>query len=164
VSTDIWSNGSVLLERYHRNSTVGYRLIGPAVYRTGNGFYQSFRHPKPFRDRFALFDAVETRVVNSRTDGPGPARYTVVGDRLEHPERFAAATNVRRPSNVSLRAVIDDRGLVRSFRLSYDGQFPSGETVHVSRRVVYRDVGEVDRVPRPEWSDRATGASGNRSR
>lgn len=164
VRTDVWSNGSVLLERYRRNGTVGYRLVGPAVYRTGNGFYQSFRHPKPFRDRVTLFGAIETRVAAVRTERSGPARYTVVGERLDDPDRFAAATNVRQPTNVSLRAVIDERGLVRSFQLSYDGQFPSGETVHVSRNVTYRAVGSIDRVPRPAWEDRAVAASGNGSR
>jgi len=159
LTADLWSNGSVLAERIERGDGVGYRYLGAATYNAGTGFYTSLRRPKPWRDHYALFAAVETRVVDERAGGPGPARYTVVGTRLRDPTTFGAATDIREPRNVSLRATIDERGVVRSLRLSYAGRLPRGEPVRVSRHIRYTTVGGVGSVDRPPWFDTALNGS-----
>jgi hypothetical protein len=149
LTATFWSNGTVLAERIEREDTVGYRYLGAATYNGGAGFYTSLRRPKPWRDHYALFTAVETRVVDEFGGDTGPRRYTVVGERLRDPAVFGAATDVRRPANVSLRAVVTEGGAVRSLRLSYDGTVRNGRRVHVTRSIDYED--DVGQVTRPEW-------------
>jgi hypothetical protein len=159
IDAVFWSNGTVLAERVTRGSSVGYRFLDAETYNGGTGFYNSLRRPKPWRDHYALFAAMETRVVDARSGGDGPPRYTVVGTRLTDPATFGAATNVRQPTNVSLWTVVDEDGVVRALRLSYACRLPTGERVHVTRRVRYRAVGEVGPIPRPDWYDRARNGS-----
>lgn len=159
IDATFWSNGTVLAERIVRDGEVRYRYLDAERYNGGTGFYGSLRRPKPWRDHYALFTAMETRVTDRRTEGPAPDRYTVVGTRLRDAATFGAATNVRAPENVSLWAVIDENGVIRSLRLSYAARLPTGRTVHVSRRVHYTDIGEVETVPRPEWFDAALNGS-----
>lgn len=159
LTVDLWSNGSVLAERIEREDAVGYRYLDAATYNAGTGFYTSLRRPKPWRDHYALFTAMGTRLVDTRTDTAGPDRYTVVGTRLRDPATFGAATGVREPANVSLRAVIDERGVVRSLWLSYTGRLPTGERVRVSRHVRYTEIGTVRGVSRPAWFETALNGS-----
>lgn len=158
LTAHLWSNGTVLVGRTERGDAVDYRYLGPGAYDGGTGFYTSLRRPKPWRDHYALFGAVETRVVATQPR-EGPDRYTVVGTRLRDPATFGAATDVRDPANVSLRAVVDERGVVRSLRLSYEGRLPTGERVRVSRSIRYTDVGAVRAVDRPPWFDAAVNES-----
>jgi hypothetical protein len=159
IDATFWSNGSVLAERIRRDGETRYRYLDSDRFNGGTGFYSSLRRPKPWRDHYALFEAMDTRVTDRRTGGEGPARYTVVGTRLRDPSTFAAATNVRRPGNVSLWAVIDGNGVVRSLQLSYEGRLPTGQRVHVSRQVHYRDIGAVGSIERPDWYTAALNGS-----
>lgn len=152
-----WSNGTVLVERIQRDDDTRYRYLDDETYNRGTGFYNSLRRPKPWWDHYALFTAVESRVVDRSAVG-GETRYTVVGERLRDPAVFGAAANVRQPENVSLRATVTERGLVRSFELSYDGTLRNGERVHVTRSVVY-DLTAVSPIDRPSWFEAARNGS-----
>jgi hypothetical protein len=152
-----WSNGTVLTERIQRDDTTRYRYLDEASYNRGAGFYNSLRRPKPWRDHYALFTAVESRVVN-RSTTDGVTRYTVVGERLRDPAAFGAATDVREPGNVSLRATVTEGGLVQSLDLSYDGTLRNGERVHVTRTVVY-EVTAAGPLDRPSWFETARNGS-----
>lgn len=160
TTVTVWANDSVLFERLDRDGTSSYRYLGPDTYNGGAGFYSTLRRPIPWRDHYAVFAGVSTRVTD-RTAGNAttPATYTVAGGRLRDPETFAASTGVREPRNVSLRATVTERGVVRSLALSYEGRLRSGERVRVTRTVVYRDA-SVE-VPRPSWYRAALNGSRN---
>lgn len=159
TTATFWSNGTVLAERIQRDGMTRYRYLDAETYNGGAGFYTSLRRPKPWRDHYALFTGLETRVVDEfETDGS--TRYTVVGERLRDPATFGAATDVRRPGNVSLRAVVTERGVVRSLQLSYEGTLPTGERVSVTRSIVY-DRANVGGLDRPSWFVAALNGSRN---
>jgi hypothetical protein len=154
----VWANDSVLFERFERDGTSSYRYLGPDTYNGGAGFYSTLRRPIPWRDHYAIFAGVSTRVTD-RTGGATPTTYTLVGERLRDPATFAATTGVREPRNVSLRATVTERGVVRSLALSYEGRLRGGERVRVTRSVVYRE--SVGDVPRPPWYRAALNGSRN---
>jgi hypothetical protein len=158
-----WSDGEELVERARANGTTRYLYIPADEYSGGNGFYNSLRRPKPWRDIYALFASIETRVASTQA-GPGGdgTVYLLEGTRLADPTLFAAATDTTDPRNVTFTAAVDDDGLVRGQRLTYTAT-AGGETVEVTRVVRYSRFGEV-RVERPEWYQRAKEESVRRSR
>jgi hypothetical protein len=159
TTATFWSNGSVLAEQIQRDDRTRYRYLDAGTYNGGAGFYTSLRRPKPWRDHYALFTALETRVVDE-VEVDGSARYTVVGERLRDPATFGAATDVRRPGNVSLRAVVTEQGVVRSLQLTYEGTVPTGKRVVVDRSIVY-DRANVGGLERPPWFEAALNGSRN---
>jgi hypothetical protein len=160
TTVTVWANESVLFERLDRNGTSSYRYLAPGTYNGGAGFYSTLRRPIPWRDHYAVFAGVSTRVTDRPAGGGAtPTTYTLVGERLRDPMTFAAATGVREPRNVSLRATVTERGVVRTLALSYEGRLRGGEPVRVSRSVVYREpVGDVSRPP---WYRAALNGSRN---
>lgn len=159
TTATFWSNGTVLAERIQRDNRTRYRYLDAETYNGGAGFYTSLRRPKPWRDHYTLFTGLETRVVDEfETDGS--TRYTVVGERLRDPATFSAATDVRRPGNVSLRAVVTEQGVVRSLQLSYEGTLPTGRRVAVTRSIVY-DRADAGGLDRPPWFEAALNGSRN---
>ncbi|WP_276259953.1 hypothetical protein [Haloglomus litoreum] len=150
-----WSNRTALATRVERDGRVSYRYADGVAYADAAGFYTSLRRPRPWLNHYALFSSVETRTVG-RVDG-APTRYRVVGETLRDPATFGATSGLRRATNVSLEAIVSERGIVRSLHLSYSGRLPEGERVRVTRRIIYRS--DAPEVTRPAWFDRAVNDS-----
>lgn len=148
----VWANASRLAERTRAAGTVRYRALDTPDDRSSGGtaeFYGSLRRPLPDRPQTDLFAAVETIPVARLETGAGTA-YVVSGTTVTDSERLARVTELQRPRNVTLRAVIDQRGLVRDLRLDYDGLTPDGERITVRRTVRYGTVSD-DAVQPPDW-------------
>ena len=95
---------------------------------------------------YSLFTAVETRVLDETTRN-GTTRYRIVGANVSGEADLGSRYGD--PRNVTARATIDSRGLVREYRLRYEGTV-SGTNVTVVRRVRYTNVGSTT-VERPPW-------------
>lgn len=109
---------------------------------------------------YALFSAVETRTAGTVTQN-GTALYRVRATELRDSTGFAvavgAAANGYEASaveNVSLWALMDSRGLVREYELTYTLR-RDGPDLRVTRHVRYTDLGDTT-VQRPPWYDEAT--------
>jgi hypothetical protein len=151
-----WSNGSTLVGRTRAGNDTGDRYLNAGLYDGGGaGFYRSLRRPKPWRDHRSLFAAIDTRVAGRQETADG-TDYIVVGDRIESPGMFAAATGVDEPRNVSLRTVISQDGVIRRLHLRYAGVHPFRGRVVVNRTVTYSEIGTVERVRRPAWVAQVT--------
>jgi hypothetical protein len=156
-----WSDGEELVERVRVGDETRFLYVPADEFSGGNGFYNSLRRPKPWRDTYALFESVDLRVATSQSIDGGTL-YLLEGTRLSDPRVFAAATDTTDPRDVTFTAGVTDEGLVRGQRLAYTATV-RGETVRVVRVVEYRAFGEV-RVTRPDWYDRARNESVRRSR
>lgn len=129
--------------------------FSPVVGRVGTAdYWEDIVVPggQPYGDIAPLFAAVETRLTD-RTVRNGTTLYRIDGTAFRDPEPFARSERVGSPRNVSLRAVVDERGMVRRYRLSYAAVI-DGDTVRVRRSIRYTGVGTTT-VERPPWYDRA---------
>ncbi|WP_424017869.1 hypothetical protein ACOZ4N_18665 [Halorientalis pallida] len=109
------------------------------------------RDPTSHRGVARVLDAFELRP--NRTLGDGPVRLT--GVRFSDPESAPTPSFVGPPRNASLRAVVDGRGYVRSYRFAYDADASGvSGTVRVVRRVRFVAVGTTT-VEAPAWADEA---------
>lgn len=97
-------------------------------------------------------EAVDLRAVGNRT-AEGIRVYRLRGTRFENPDELDVPPLFSTPENVSMVARIDERGVVRSYVLSFDATF-GGDPVRVRRTYRITDVGNVT-VDRPEWVARA---------
>ncbi|WP_228842422.1 hypothetical protein [Halococcus agarilyticus] len=136
----VWSNGQRVLVARTSNDTTSYAARRRGYFRRGT------------HDEFVAgpLSSVETRVV-ARGQRNGRDVYRVVATEVTNPAMFESLW--RNPRNVTLRAVIDSRGLVREYRLRY-GATLNGVPVRVHDRVRYTDLGNTI-VERPAWYDEA---------
>lgn len=109
---------------------------------------------------YALLSSVETHTAGTVARN-GTTLYRVRATGLADTRRFAVAVGVAANGyeasavgNVSLRALVDSRGLVREYELDYTLR-RDGPDLRVTRRVRYTDLGETS-VQRPSWYDEAT--------
>jgi hypothetical protein len=133
---------------------------GSTIYELSHGFDGKPASPREvFADAFegseriySLFAGVETRVVDRVTRNE-TTRYRIVGAAAS--DGGAVASQYGDPRNVTVSATIDTRGLVREYRLRYEGTL-DGTTVSVVRRARYTAVGSTT-VERPPWYEAAVG-------
>ncbi|MHB9287651.1 hypothetical protein ACKVMT_11520 [Halobacteriales archaeon Cl-PHB] len=157
-----WSDGDVYLRRLpHDDGTVTYNSFEPP-----GGFVASWRYwvttvpfggqdGTPERYFRTVFDAIPTTFVGRTTVG-GTDRYRLVNVARTPSRRTAdleRLLGVDAPRNVDLTASVDERGLVRSFDVSFDGAV-GNSPVTVQRTIEYTAVGQTT-VDRPSWYDRA---------
>lgn len=158
-----WSNGTVYLRRLSRDGRTVYTQHAPPDTWVGTRRYWAeavpfgARHNRPATFYAAVFDAVPTRV-----DGQTTMEGTPVL-RLEGGLEGAASEgnlpdDVESVRNVTLVALVDRDGMVRSLDLRYAGTL-TGEPVRVHWSIRYSRVGSPT-VDRPRWYDRAVNASG----
>lgn len=146
-SFSMWSDGErVLIARTSNNST---SYIFP---RSANGepvppqelsFYGGNNYAVA-----ALFSSVETRVVDSITRN-GTTLYRVVATNVTNPAAFMG----QQSRNVTLRALISSRGLVRESHLTFTATL-NNNTVRIHRHFRYTDIGNTT-IERPLWYDEA---------
>lgn len=101
---------------------------------------------------FLLFATVETRVV-ARVERAGRMQYRLRSTHLVRPGTLAEAEDVDDPHNVSLTAVVDQRGILLEFTLRYDATI-DGRPVTVISSGSHSAIGRTT-VPRPTWLELA---------
>ena len=158
-----WSDGETYLRRLTRDGRTTHDAYGPPPTWVGTWSYWARSVPfgggnnRPSTFYASLFSAVPTKVTGPATLGNVTAlRIESRDDRPFSDEGFPG--DVESVHDVSLVALVDDDGLVRSLELRYSGTV-EGEPVRVHRTVRYEAVGSTS-IDRPRWYDRATNASG----
>lgn len=151
-----WSNGSVYVRAFTRDSETTYsRFVPPdgftgtwrywtttAAFGGGAGHdYQTIRE---------LFGDIRPRLVRSNESG-GEYVFYLEGETAERSNFPKVGTGP--VWNVSFDAAVTSTGFVREFTLRYDRRL-DGETVSVRWDLQYTDVGSTT-VERPPWLDRA---------
>lgn len=153
-----WSNGSAHVRKLTRQNRTTYDRIDAS--RTFAGSWLFWTNTVAYGGVIGLSSAepfyretlrdVPTELAGRRTLN-GTTVVRLVGDRAESPEFSQLDADVVR--DVRLEAVVDERGLVRSFRLSYEAVV-DGEVRTVDWTIRYEAVGGTT-VARPSWFDRA---------
>lgn len=165
-SIDAWSDGSRLLTAQQTGENTSYEVRG-GIEGGGTSSSQGYgvvfgSDPASGQSIYTLFGAVETRVVGETTRN-GTTSYELAATNVTNPVPFTrfgveAVDDLR---NVSFRAQVTPKGLVREYRIDY-GATVAGEdvpgatarTIRVHRVVRYTDLGTTT-VERPPWYDEA---------
>jgi hypothetical protein len=159
ASAVFWSNGSVYVRRLTNDDSTIYNEFRPRE--GGAGTWKYWVATVPFGGGQAdptsfytgVFRSVAVDTVERGTDGDMVV-YRLRGSELRQASFTGEFADVR---NVSLRATVTERGLVRSLRLRFTGTVDA-EPVRVEWRVRYRDVSATT-VERPGWFERAVQSS-----
>lgn len=158
ATAEFWSDGETHLVNYEPAATELF-----TAFQSPDGFVGTWKywawaipfggtlgsHPRGYFE--TVFDAVPTRLAERREVADGP-RYRVANDgrELTSPSSLnePGASDVR---DVRLDALIDSRGVVRSFELDFVAEL-DGEPAEFSRRMEYTAFGEttVERPPANE--------------
>lgn len=152
---EYWSDGNRMLQWLVRNNRSSFAVIEPADYEP-----QLTRPliPSPGGGQVFFLATLGSFRVTNRTTVNGTAIYRLEDTRITGTEALAASESVRDPRNVSLTLVIDERGLLRRFVLSYTAE-QAGTTLDVRLTGEHRAIGSTV-VDRPRWYDRAINGSG----
>lgn len=154
-----WSNGSVGVAMYLQGDDRSYRRN------------RGTRIDRVRLNRFvSLLVQLEPEHVGKTTrDGRQVHVLAAEGDEVPRQVDFLRLENVR---NVSFKAWVDPRGIVREWHLEYTGDW-NDRTIRFEQRMRITGVDETT-VPRPDWTDEAlnrteplgstAGATGDRGR
>lgn len=153
---EVWSNGSVRLVRAERGGTVAYRRL-PAEGTTGGT-----------RPSFALDEDVAVQAEHQRLIAILLDTEDLRVDRLDRPHRESDRQQYRlratefeddtfvtrdglavRLTEVDIRFVVDDRGVVHRARFAYTAR-ADGRELRVIERLRYTDLGSTTVRP-PTW-------------
>lgn len=155
---ELWYEGGHALLRFDGEQGVGYQResvpgpTGPLV------------DPTEHTRLVSLFSAFRMRVVEA-IDADGTTVYRLRSTALRRPARLDTPELVGRPTDATLVARIDGRGVVRAYRLEYTAPF-GDRTVRVTRVFRVTALGETV-VERPDWYAAAlrneSGPGGNTS-
>ncbi|WP_439026198.1 hypothetical protein [Haloarchaeobius sp. DT45] len=80
--------------------------------------------------------------------------YRVESQTVESPQLLAVGPNAT-VENASFEAIVDHRGFVYEYHLTFETETDAGEPVFIERRLVYRDLGHTT-LTRPDWVDEYT--------
>ena len=159
ASGAFWSNGSVYVRRLTNDDSTIYNEFRPREGGAGTWTYWVTTVPfgggqaDPTSFYTGVFRSVAVDTVERDTDGDSVV-YRLHGSELREASFTGEFADVR---NVSLRATVTERGLVRSLRLRFTGTV-DGEPVRVEWQVRYRNVSATT-VERPGWFERAVQSS-----
>lgn len=137
-----WSNGTVDASKFWVNGSVRYAA--------GRNPYHPPDWPTLTTRVYSLYLALSFDVEHT-SDG-----FTLTATGARHPD--AVAPYFENESNVSLTMHLDRRGVVRSYRLEFDGVL-RGNTYHVVETYDVTQLGGVT-VERPPWVDEALNVTG----
>ncbi len=135
-----WSNGSVAVERT--------RLDDETNYDTAPTQETAPQYGERLLTLFSALDPTVTR----RTTESGDTVRVLRANASAAPDAIDARA-VEDLRNVSLVAVVEPTGLVRRYRVTYEGVV-DGQPVRVVEAVSFEDVGSTT-VPRPDWVETA---------
>lgn len=155
ASASFWSNGTVYLRALSRDGETTYNEYERASQAAS---WRYWARTAPFggsggssRTFIAdVFGSVQTTRV---PDAGAASSIQLAGDRADGP-----LLGVAEPRNLTLEATVSEEGYLVRLVLRFTGEL-EGESVRVSRRVVYSEVGTA-RIERPPWTGRALTGSG----
>ncbi|MFB6171932.1 MAG: hypothetical protein ABEJ23_05310 [Haloarculaceae archaeon] len=160
-----WSNGTVYVRRLDAGDRTIYNRFDPPFDYAGTRRYWldvvALDGP-PRRDVEGAFGSFRTRVTARTRDGDATV-YRVVGTNPRSTGFVDDNEDVAAVRDASLAARVTAAGLVRSYRVTYTAETPTGAVVSVTRRVRYERVGNTT-VSRPAWYARAVGDETDRAR
>ena len=148
---EFYTDGETLIQATVLPNQSSYFQIPLERYREQNSIQNVISSPDAGQV-FLLFAVVETRVI-ARIERSGRVRYRLESTRLRRPGTLAEAEDVDNPQNVSLTAVVDERGILLEYTLSYNASI-DGQPVTVVSSGSHSAIGETT-VPRPKWVDSA---------
>lgn len=149
-SAEFWTDGTRYLQYLERNGSVSYGGV-PADRYAGRPRTDLPLVPGGGRV-LVLFDGLDVRVVGNDTVD-GRRVYHLAASAAEAPPGLAAAEGVRDVRELSVTATVDDRGVLRSYRLEYVAVV--GDTrLDVVTTGTYDDVGSTT-IERPAWYEEA---------
>jgi hypothetical protein len=154
---EYWSNGSVHLRRLSRDGRTTHdridserAFVGSWQFWTTTVAYGGVSAREPAIYYGTAFDAIPTTVAEHRTAN-GTAVVRLVGNTAR--STAFSQLDVDGVRNVSLVAEVDERGVVRSYRLSYVG-LVDGEAYRVRWRIEHDRLDRTTVDP-PSWAARA---------
>lgn len=149
------------VERY----TVGDGAYHRYRFPSGDTWYVGAASPDPRLvdpGLVPLFWAIDTRVT-AREVRDGTARYRLEGSEVGDPttlQRVFLGGRFADVRNVSFEATVDERGVVRRYRLTYTLVRTDGVVVLGTESVRFTDIGTTT-MERPDWYTAAVNATGN---
>lgn len=152
---EFWSDGERMLQRLVGQNTTSHSVTEPVDYEP-----QLSRPlvPSPGGGQVFFLATLGTFRVTDRSELNGTPVVRLEMKRITQPNALAASESVSDPRNVSLTMLVDERGVLRRFVLTYTAE--QGETtVHVRLTGEHRAIGSTT-VDRPAWFDRAMNGSG----
>lgn len=144
---EFYSDGQTLLQATFLPNRSSFYRIPLEQYRDQNDIDVVLSSPDA-GTVFLLFAAVETRVT-ARIERAGRIRYRLRSTRLVRPGMLAEAEDVQNPRNVSLFAVVDERGVLMEFSLRFEATL-DGRDVAVAKAGTHTAIGATTVEP-PEW-------------
>lgn len=142
---DRWSDGERYAVAVTANGSTRYGYVPPDSYN-----HRRTRVATATERMFLVLAAVDTRFAG-RVERNGTTLYRVEATGVPRPDRLATAESIRDPRNVSFTALVDGRGVVREYRLSYRATDPFPDrAVVIERSVRHGRFGETA-VERPTW-------------
>lgn len=97
---------------------------------------------------FLLFTVMDTREADLIV-GQRMLRYRLTSRHLVRPSMLAEAEDVTEPRNATLRAIVDERGVLREYTLRYDATV-DGRNVTVTKSGIHTAI-EHTTVDPPQW-------------
>lgn len=151
---EYWSDGERMLQLLVRSNRTSYSVTEPEDYEPE---LSSSLIPSPGGGRVYFLATLGSYRVTDRWYTNGTTKYRVIATRVTDPDNIAASETVNNVRNVSLRMVIDERGVLRLFVLEYTAE-GRGTTLNVRLTGEHRAIGSTT-VDRPDWYDRAINES-----
>ena len=148
---DFYSNGETVIQATILPNRSSFFRIPLKRYREENSIENVISSPDAGQV-FLLFAVMETKVV-ARVERAGVMRYRLRATRLVRPATLAEAEDVDDPHNVSMTAIVDERGVLLEYTLRYDATV-DGRRVTVISSGAHTAIGETT-VHRPNWIDAA---------
>ena len=106
---------------------------------------------------YNLFYAIDTEIDNYTTHN-GTTLYRITATEIKGPDTLLGFGNVtKNPRNITFHAVIDSRGLVHKYKLSYITTFTTknySTPIRIVRTARYTKIGNTT-VERPPWYSKA---------
>lgn len=165
AAATFWSDGETYVRRFDTGNRTVYNRFSPSFGYAGTRAYWLeivALDGTPRRDVAETFGSFRLRVTD-RSDVGGTTVYRLVGSAPQSRGFVDDNEDVGGVRNASLTARVTEGGLVRSYRVTYTAETPTGAVVNVVRRIRYERVGATT-VTRPSWYDRAVGNESNGTR
>lgn len=139
----------------------GYRVFAAVSTDDGTDYRTFPRQAGNRRDLYMLLSSVETRVP-WKAQRNGTTVYRIEATDGPAADRLRYVEGVRDARDVTLRLLVDARGVIRTRHLSYTATV-DGRQVHYERTVRVTALGETT-VERPPWTDRLRETDGRTDR
>ncbi|WP_135853507.1 DUF7537 family lipoprotein [Halorussus salinus] len=146
---DIWATENGTWYAVERANGTNYRRVAEVV--------RPVHGSRTDRDSlFVLFSALDTELAGTETAN-GTTLYRVNATGVRNSETLASQLNADSVRNVSLTALVDERGVVHEYRVAYTATH-GNRTTRIERAVRFTALGGTS-VERPAWVAEETNAT-----